>query len=294
MPPPDVLLRTDEVAKVLRVHPKHVYRLLKKGLPARRVGSEWRFDRSEVMAWSRRGMSLAPTLPEKPQPTTGAALVASAPALIAANGDRVIVTLLRLLQESGTVVGLVQADTGVALDLLAARRVLGAGSHAGGFPTHVAGERVARIHLVTREVGLVARGRMPRLSELSGAQLASRPVSAGVRKYLDDALAKEGMDPCKIHERARIGQSHLDVCCLVARGDAEVGVASRAWSDRVGLAFRLLAREAYGLLVRAGDLGDPTVVRVCEVAQTARFGKEIGSTPGYDSTNAGEIKYDGT
>ena len=33
----DLLLTTDEVAEVLRVHPKHVYRLLKKGLPARRV-----------------------------------------------------------------------------------------------------------------------------------------------------------------------------------------------------------------------------------------------------------------
>src|SRR4051794_27145097 len=44
------LLTTEEVASLLRVHPKHVYRLLKKGLPARRVGSEWRFERGEVLA----------------------------------------------------------------------------------------------------------------------------------------------------------------------------------------------------------------------------------------------------
>ena len=54
-PPDRALLTTEEVAKLIRVHPKHVYRLLKKGLPARRVGSEWRFDRDEVMAWSRMG-----------------------------------------------------------------------------------------------------------------------------------------------------------------------------------------------------------------------------------------------
>src|SRR5208283_3172516 len=43
-----MLLTTNEVARLLRVHPKHVYRLLKRGLPAHRVGDEWRFDEDEV------------------------------------------------------------------------------------------------------------------------------------------------------------------------------------------------------------------------------------------------------
>ncbi len=33
-------LTTREVAELLRVHPKHVYRLRKRGLPAHRVGDE--------------------------------------------------------------------------------------------------------------------------------------------------------------------------------------------------------------------------------------------------------------
>lgn len=91
----EVLLRTEEVAALLRVHPKHVYRLLKKGLPARRVGGEWRFSREEVLAWSGgRESGGAGAAPEAG---------ASPPALVAANGDLVVTTLLSLAARLGPV-----------------------------------------------------------------------------------------------------------------------------------------------------------------------------------------------
>src|SRR5277367_4171209 len=89
--PTNVLLTTVEVAAVLHVHPKHVYRLLKKGLPARRVGSEWRFDRDDVLAWSGGGAHPRDTA------SSGVPLVTRAPpALVAGNGDIVLMSLLRL------------------------------------------------------------------------------------------------------------------------------------------------------------------------------------------------------
>jgi excisionase family DNA binding protein len=48
-----MLITTKEVAALLKVHPKHVYRLLKRGLPAHRVGDEWRFDEEEVRRFCR-------------------------------------------------------------------------------------------------------------------------------------------------------------------------------------------------------------------------------------------------
>jgi putative molybdopterin biosynthesis protein len=290
------LLTTVEVAKLLRVHPKHVYRLLRKGLPARRVGSEWRFERGEVLAWSRPGTSASeptpdPQLASSPRPS--AASVPGVPPLIAANGDRVVLTLLRLLQESGTFIGLVQSDKDTGFRLLTAGTVLATGSHAGGFPTHAGSERVARIHLVTREIGLAGHGRSPKIRDVAKARLASRPPSAGVRQYLDEALAAEGIDARDVNARGKVCASHLEVACAVARGDADIGLASRAWAEELGLAFRPLAREAYGLLIRAKDLGDRSVVRVCEVAQSERFRNETAAIPGYDPTGAGDIKYDG-
>jgi excisionase family DNA binding protein len=286
----DPLLTTGEVAGLLRVHPKHVYRLLKKGLPARRVGSEWRFSRDEVLAWS--GGRLVPS----PAAATAPGAAAEAPpSLVAANGDVAVLALLRLSDALGPpLVGLVQSDMRAAAGLLREGAVLAAGAHAGGFPGRVGEERVARLHLVQREIGLVAprQGTPPRLADLPALRLASRPVTAGVRGLLDAALLAEGVDPALVQAGARELSSHLDVVLAVAAGRADVGLATRAWAARAGLAFRALSTEAYGLIVKARDLGDPRVVRLCEVAQGRAFRQEVGGIPGYDTAGAGDIRYD--
>lgn len=288
----DLLLTTDEVAEVLRVHPKHVYRLLKKGLPGRRVGSEWRFSRDDVLAWSG-GKPISPAVAEGPAALPPAA--DAAPALVAANGDVAVQVLLRLAGALGPpLLGFVQADMGAAAELLRRRAVLAAGAHAGGFPSHVGEERVARVHLVQREIGLVSPRAAPllRLQDLPRRRLASRPPSAGVRACLDEALRAERLEPAKVHRKALALGSHLEVVLAVAAGQADVGLASRAWGERAGLAFLPLATEAYGLIVKARDLGDARVVRLCEVAQGRAFRAEVGAIPGYDSAGAGDIRYD--
>ncbi|MBI5070154.1 MAG: helix-turn-helix transcriptional regulator [Deltaproteobacteria bacterium] len=284
------LLRTREVAALLRVHPKHVYRLLRKGLPARRVGGEWRFSRADVLAWSGGGEE-GPAAAERlvPAPDAGP------PSLVAANGDIAVLALLRLANLRGPpLAGFVQADNRSGAELLRAGAVLAAGAHAGGFPSHLGADRIARIHLVSREVGLVGRagGRAPRLKELGRLRLASRPPSAGLRSYLDAALRREGQSPERVHRRALLLDSHLEVACAVAAGRADAGLASRAWGERLGLPFLPLATEAYGLIVKARDLGDRRVVRLCEAAQGAAFRAEVGAIAGYDAAGAGDIRYD--
>ena len=180
------------------------------------------------------------------------------------------------------------------MELLERRTVLAAGAHAGGFPAHLAGERLARIHLVRREIGLVFPGKdaPPTVRTLARRRLASRPASAGVRTYLDKALRKAGQDPARAHRKALLLNSHLDVVLAVVSGRAEVGLASRAWGERAGLAFLHLAEESYGLLVKARDLGDPRIVRLCEVAQGDEFRGRVGAVPGYDTVGSGDIRYD--
>lgn len=286
----DPMLRTDEVARLLRVHPKHVYRLLRKGLPARRVGGEWRFSREDVLAWSGARRGAAAPVPARREEGGGAP-----PSLVAANGDVGVMTLLSLAARRGPpLLGFVQADMRLAADLLRAREVLAAGAHAGGFPSHLGDERVARIHLVRREVGLLGpRGSpAPRLADLRRVKLASRSPGAGVRHLLDAALRAANLDPERIHRRALLCDSHLEVVCAVAAGRAGAGLATRAWGERAGLSFRRLAEEEYGLIVNARDLGDPRVVRLCEVAQSAELADALAAIPGYDAAGAGDIRYD--
>ena len=41
-----------ECANFLKVHPSGMYRLIKRhAIPCFRIGSDWRFSKTEVMAW---------------------------------------------------------------------------------------------------------------------------------------------------------------------------------------------------------------------------------------------------
>jgi molybdate-binding protein len=86
--------------------------------------------------------------------------------------------------------------------------------------------------------------------------------------------------------------SHREVVCAVARGEADVGLASLAWAHRVGLESMPLCQESYGLLVRATLLGDSRVVRLCEMAQSQDFRREVGAVYGYRTRQTGAISYE--
>ena len=46
------VMTLNELADFLRVHPSTIYRLLKRGgLPAFRVGSDWRFNSESIDRW---------------------------------------------------------------------------------------------------------------------------------------------------------------------------------------------------------------------------------------------------
>ena len=289
-PSPPGLLKSSEVAALLNVHPKHVYRLLRRGLPARRVGGDWRFDRDEVLAWAgaRQAGEDAPAVAPEQASTGGAS------PLLAANGDVVVDLLLQLVNERPPLLGFIRADRDRALDLLAAGEVLLAGSHGRAFPALTAGIRLARIHLVDREVGLAAPAgkAVPAPSRLGRLRLGYRPQSAGVVVHLEKTARDEGLDLDKLLARAVILGSHFEVVSGIARGTLDVGLTSRAWADALGLAFRPLAVESYGLLVRATELPRPEVVRLCEVAQSRRFLDRVAAIPGYSTTGSGVIRYD--
>jgi excisionase family DNA binding protein len=55
------LLTTKEVAEYLRVNQYTVYRLVsQKKLPAFKVGSQWRFERSVLDHWLKRQLNVPP------------------------------------------------------------------------------------------------------------------------------------------------------------------------------------------------------------------------------------------
>jgi excisionase family DNA binding protein len=52
---PPTFLTTEEVIGILRVNTRTLYRLIRtEGLPAVRVGRQWRFRRSDLESWLSR------------------------------------------------------------------------------------------------------------------------------------------------------------------------------------------------------------------------------------------------
>ncbi len=290
-----MLLTTKEVAALLRVHPKHVYRLLKRGLPAHRVGDEWRFDEAEALRWARSardGASADPLPAESPAPPS----LAGAAPLLAGNGDLALEVLLDGLRDEGApLLGHVQADHETGLGLLRRTDVLAAGCHGDAAPA-LAGagrDKLAWLHLAVRELGLAfERGRrVRRLSFIVGRRLASRPPTAGIRARLDEALLRDGIDPGAAQAGATLYPSHRDAVLAVVRGDADVALASRAWAVRAGLGFLPFVTEGYGLALRAEALGDARIVALGERAQSAAYRKRLEAEFGYDARRAGELRF---
>jgi putative molybdopterin biosynthesis protein len=299
LPPGDLasgaVLTTTDAARLLRVHPKHVYRLLRRGLPGHRVGGEWRFFADELLRWSGAPTTSSET-PESPPPDRDPLppRAPRPPSLLAANGDLAVERLLaRLGGDGARALGFVQADRGEGLELLRRGEVLAAGCHGGEIPGMLEQHRLAFIHLVDRQVGLVHRHgiRVGSLKSLGRRRLASRPATAGVRLHFDGELTRLGVDAEALHARSTLFSSHREVVCAVARGEMDLGLATVAWARHVGLECAPFCREIYGLLVRADSLADPRVVRLCEVAQSASFRAEVAAIAGYRTALAGTITF---
>jgi excisionase family DNA binding protein len=272
------LLTSKEVAALLRVHPKQVYRLLKQGLPAARVGDEWRFERDAVLRWANQG---APAVTEA---------APSVPPLLAANGDVVVELLLRAQTTDSPRVGFVLSDHGGAARLLDEQRVLLAGVHEDVDSHTLRSEKVAVMHLAAREIGIAAQGRALRtLGQLAGKRVAMRPRTAGIQLRLDRELGEAG-DSTRAFRASSVHASHRDVVLAVVRGEADFGLTTHAWAAQAGLKFTPIGAEDYGISVLSRCLGHPSVVSLFEIAQDAGFRKQLKAA-GYGTTRTGRLTF---
>lgn len=278
------LLGTVGVARLLGVHPKHVYRLLRRGLPAHRLGGEWRYDPREVMAWvhEQRG-SEAHDEAQTP--------LRQAPPLLAANGDLCVELLLRTVAElTGQALGFVPADRTSGRKLVLDGQVVAAGVH--GHETEPFDDGLVRVHVTRRQLGLAypKRDRVRSLAAVSGARLASRAPSAGIRSRFDAALRAQGADPQALQRRAQVHASHRDVVLAILSGKADAGIVTVAWAERAGLACLPFAEERYDLCLRAEELARPIGRALVRSLQGRELRRLLAGTAGYDPSDAGALR----
>jgi len=273
---------------LLQVHPKHVYRLMRRGLPALRVGDEWRFDRESVLSWAASRSAAATSRAE------GESVI---PGLLAANGDLAVDALLtHCARTEAAPLGFVLTDHGGGVQLLERRLVLAAGCHAGiEAPRTRVGEsrpKIVRLQLVAREVGLATpQGvRIKTLGAAVGKRLAIRPATSGLRQRFDDALRAAGIGERAAYRRAVEHPCHRDVALAVVRGDADLGLTTHAWARTSGLSFFPMAVEDYDVGFLADHVDDARVLALCEAAQSASLRRRLRGCAGYDVSRTGRVR----
>lgn len=279
-------LTTKEAAALLRVHPKHMYRLLKQGLPASRVGGQWRFQSAELASWSRGGRRAGNE--EKQIATQGL------PGFLGTDDDVAVDLLLSLLhRDRAPLLGRVSRNRRTPLEPLLDGSVL-AVAVLGDLPDPPS-IALARIHLAHVQLGLAAcpGGPVPSLALLSTKRLrlASWTSGSDPRSILEGVLEREGIDPVRVHSRALEFLSHADAIAAVVARRADLAWTSAAWADRFALPFLPLASRSLALVARADSLGNPSLIRCWQVLQSEAFREAIRSLPGYDAEGSGEIRY---
>jgi excisionase family DNA binding protein len=67
----DTFLTVNEAAELVRVSPSSIYEALRRGLPGRKMGKQWRISRAELLAYFR-GSQHTPALAEAVAPAVAA------------------------------------------------------------------------------------------------------------------------------------------------------------------------------------------------------------------------------
>ncbi|HNS95334.1 MAG TPA: helix-turn-helix domain-containing protein [Polyangiaceae bacterium] len=239
-------LTTAEVAALLRVHPKHVYRLLHQGMPARRVGGQWRFSRDAIQRWAdQRGEPLA-------ESSSGTA--ATTTTLIAAEANEVSrAVVAALAQSTGLRLATVASSTTESIEALSSGEVTAAIVRAVE-PVQAACATV-RIALGSRIVGLLKPVAATTAEGVVAipATLAYLPKKRTAQDVACSFLPVDG---------------ELDACASLIRGDVDAAFGSEAVARQFGLGFEPILSEPWQLVVRVDAMEEPALSRLCIAAQT--------------------------
>jgi excisionase family DNA binding protein len=242
-PPSSDWLTTVEVAALLRVHPKHVYRLLHQGMPARRVGGQWRFSRDAIRQWAdERGDALCADSSPAADNTANLGVP-----LVAVEPNEVSDVVIKALAEaSGRKLATVSCCAQACVDALGSGEVVAAIVRQG--EASKAACATVRISLGSRPLGVIAH------------HASQQPRSVAIPPCMELLPTRKDL----VVQRAA---GELEACTAVLRREVDAALGSEAWARRFGLLFEPLTSEPWELAVRVDAMEDPAISGLCVSAQ---------------------------
>jgi putative molybdopterin biosynthesis protein len=121
------------------------------------------------------------------------------------------------------------------------------------------------------------------------ARLINREPGAALRVLLDDELKKAAMPPSEITGYTDEVSTHLEGAIMVGSKVADIALGFRAIADVFNLGFVPIAGVRCDLVVPDDMLDHPIVKVVLDTIISKAFRLELGSLPGYESSQTGKI-----
>jgi putative molybdopterin biosynthesis protein len=298
------MMNTKEVARYLGIHEKQVYALIQlKRIPATRVTGKWVFPRKLVDEWietnARSGLEQAKLKSKR----LGGALLASG------SNDLILDMLQAHLRRTHPELYLFSASTGSTEGLKALNMGYTdiAWSHlydpeSGEYnipfiPTYLPDTKPVVINLYYRELGFVVAPNNPLgikgFEDLSrkGIRLINRQKGAGTRTLIDYHLDKLGIDPSGIEGYQNETYTHMEVGLSVLSKESDIGVATIAIADLLGLFFIPITLERFDMIVDQRTFFDHGVQALIEVVRSDDFRGRVARLGNYDFKDSGKILY---
>lgn len=297
-------LTVAEAARYLRLNPRSVYLLAQRGaIPASRVTGKWLFPVHLLDEW----LEASARQRAGERPARGRASLPSGSLFLAGSDDPALELLQDALHGEAARPLLFTATLGSVggLEALAAGRADLACAHlvdrtSGEYnlpqvARYLPGRPAVLVNLFHRELGLVVWTGNPRklegVSDLArrGVRFVNRQPGSGTRAFTDEALAAAGVEQAGVVGYREEVSTHWAVALRILRGEADVGVATRAVASALSLGFVPLTRERFDLVIPKESFFQPPIQALIEAIRSERFRRGLERLGGYDWTQTGRV-----
>jgi putative molybdopterin biosynthesis protein len=292
------LMNTREVARYLGINEKKVYFLAKAGkIPCTRVTGKWTFPKKLIDQW----------IEESASSLVGGSVRAEQRAflLVAGSDDPSLGILHDLYEAQAQTASFFMTTVGSSGGLAALRSGVADFATAHLFePARASSDEAEReflpsgamvVELFYRELGLLVRPGNPKaiksIRDLARPKLRiiNRQRGSGTRIYLDQELARAGMNARKISGYDTIVTTHLEAGLKILGGAADVGMATRTTAQLLGLDFIPLTRERFDAVIPKERFFSRGIQILLGTLGSREFRQQVEALGGYDASESGRI-----
>jgi len=298
------MMNTKEVAGYLGIHEKQVYALIKAGrIPSTRITGKWIFPKRLIDEWIESTASAGlETAREKSRPMSGALLACG-------SNDPILDMLQTTMKKNYSEFLILSANTGSTEGLKALNRGYTdlAWSHlldpeSGQYnipflPTYLPDVKAVVVNLFHRELGLIMPHKNPfnirGFEDLGkkGVRLVNRQKGSGTRVLLDHYLTQANILPSCIKGYEREVYTHFEVGLSILSEEADVGVATIAVANLLGLPFLPIARESFDMILDQKTFFHRGIQAFIEILNSKDFRQRVEKIGAYDFKDSGKILY---